>query len=60
MAPTLTFRLAVLNACDVLVGLKTTLITQLSPAPSVVPAQVESGLGWMLKLAVLGPVIVPL
>jgi len=48
MPPAVTFRLAVLNACDVLMGLKTTLITQLSPAPSVVPAQVENGLAWML------------
>ncbi len=52
-----TVRVAVLSPCNVVdcvmkLGLKTTLITQLSPVASVVPAQV---LDAMLKLAVLHP-----
>jgi hypothetical protein len=50
---TVTTRLAFLCACDVLVGLKTTLMMQLSPAASVVPAQ---KLDAMVKLDVLHPV----
>jgi hypothetical protein len=54
--PKVTARLAFLCACDVLTGLKTTLITQLCPAPSGVAAQV---LDWMVKLGTLHPVATP-
>ena len=56
MPPTFTARFAFLSACDVLMGLKTTLITQLPPVPSVAPAQV---LDRMVKLATLHPVATP-
>ena len=53
-----TSRVAFLAACDVLMGLKTTLTTQLSPGARVdVPGPTRQVLDWMVKLAMLHPVV---